>query len=110
MPLDSEAAAEKVSLYLHHAITIGELNTWAQAAVKADDFGDDDDLKTEVKRLSGSLTWDDLGEIMRHLGYSVRVEVVQMTRGKHLSGRTRVMVNKPRLSRRVTKRLPKHEQ
>lgn len=107
MLIDADIAAEKLTEYLYHAITLKELNEWARNAVKSADFGGNDDVLNNVKRMLGPMTWDDCAEVMRELGYSIRIDVFQVDT-RMQSGRTRaVPTTAQRTSRRATIRMPK---
>ncbi len=78
--------AEKLLDYLHHTITITELVNWAETAFFEEDF-DNNDFETIKSILSQlgladvrafGLTWDDCEKFFEQLGYSTRVEVVEM--------------------------------
>lgn len=98
--------ADKMASYLHHALPHASLVEWAENAMKTGDFGGDETLVNIVARIgladvrAFGMTWEDCQDIMRKLGYVVRMEIVQGPKDSGMSDRTRVMLVKRTSQRR----------
>ena len=78
-----KVAAEKVTDYLHHKMSLSELVDWAETAMMQEEFDerDFDVIRDCLARLgladvrAFGLTWEDCESLLRSLGCAVRVEV-----------------------------------
>jgi hypothetical protein len=86
MTITKQTVANKIADYLHHRITLAELMDWAENAVMDGEFaeGDASAIAAVVSRLGVAdvrvfgLTWEDCEQLLKQLGYSARVEVVNL--------------------------------
>lgn len=84
MTITRQAVAEKLAAYLHHQTPLAQVVDWAENAVMAGEFAPADaPMLTQVVGRLGladvrafGLTWEDCEQMLRALGYSVRVELV----------------------------------
>jgi hypothetical protein len=75
--------AEKIAAWLHHDLTLAELVDWAEEALEAGDFAEDDTaaLADIVARLGVAdvrmfgLSWDDCEQLLKRLGYTAHVDI-----------------------------------
>ena len=83
MPVTKHTAAQKLTAFLHHEISLAQLVDWAEAALLDGEFADEDmdALRFVVSRLGVAdvrafgLTWEDCETLLDRLGYRTRVEV-----------------------------------
>ena len=83
MVVTKQTAAEKLTAYLHHEISLAQLVDWAETALLNGEFADQDAdaLRFVVSRLGVAdvrafgLTWEDCEHLLDRLGYRTRVEV-----------------------------------
>jgi hypothetical protein len=83
MVVTKQTAAEKLTAYLHHEISLAQLVDWAETALLDGEFADQDAdaLRFVVSRLGVAdvrafgLTWEDCEHLLDRLGYRTRVEV-----------------------------------
>jgi len=86
MIITKQTVAEKIAAYFHHEITVAQLADWAEQAMMDGEFS-----KSDAKTLSAvivrpgvadvrafGLAWEDCVELLRQLGFSPRVEIVQV--------------------------------
>ena len=86
MIITKQTVAGKIAAYLHHEITVAQLADWAEQAMMDGEFDvcDAKMLSTVIARLGVAdvrtfgLAWEDCVELLRQLGFSPRVEVVQV--------------------------------
>jgi hypothetical protein len=84
MTITKQTVADKIAAYLHHEISLAQLVDWAENAIMDGEFGEPDitTLRGVVSRLGVAdvrafgLTWEDCEQLLRQLGYAVRVDVV----------------------------------
>jgi cobyrinic acid a,c-diamide synthase len=84
MVIDRHTVAEKLTDYLYHKITLGELVDWAEWAMMKADFEEKhiDTVRDIVARLgladvrAFSLSWSDCEDMLHRLGYQVRLQVL----------------------------------
>jgi cobyrinic acid a,c-diamide synthase len=86
MTITKQIVADKIAAYLHHEVAVAQLADWAEQAMMDGEF-DECDAKTlsaVVARLGVAdvrafgLAWEDCVELLRQLGFSPRVEVIQV--------------------------------
>ena len=83
MLVTKQTAAEKLTAFLHHEISLAQLVDWAEMALLDGEFADQDTeaLRFVVSRLGVAdvrafgLTWEDCENLLDRLGYRTRVEV-----------------------------------
>jgi hypothetical protein len=83
MLVTKHAAAQKLTAFLHHEISLAQLVDWAETALLNGIFADQDTdaLRFVISRLGVAdvrafgLTWEDCENLLGRLGYRVRVEV-----------------------------------
>ena len=83
MLVTKQTAAEKLTAYLHHEISLAQLVDWAETALLDGEFADQDAdaLRFVVSRVGVAdvrafgLTWEDCEHLLDRLGYRTRVEV-----------------------------------
>jgi hypothetical protein len=83
MVVTKQTAAEKLTAFLHHEISLAQLVDWAETALLDGEFADQDAdaLRFVVSRLGVAdvrafgLTWEDCENLLDRLGYRTRVEV-----------------------------------
>jgi hypothetical protein len=83
MLVTKRTAAEKLTAFLHHEISLAQLVDWAETALLDGEFADQDTeaLRFVVSRLGVAdvrafgLTWEDCENLLDRLGYRTRVEV-----------------------------------
>jgi hypothetical protein len=83
MLVTKQTAAEKLTAFLHHEISLAQLVDWAETALLDGEFADQDTdlLRFVVSRLGVAdvrafgLTWEDCENLLDRLGYRTRVEV-----------------------------------
>ena len=86
MTITRQTVADKIAAYLHHEITPAQLVDWAENAMMDGDFteGDTGTLSSVIARLGVAdvrafgLAWEDCEELLHKLGFSPRVEVVEV--------------------------------
>ena len=84
MTITRQTVAEKLAAYLHHQTALAQLVDWAENPVMAGEFTPADaPMLTQVVARLGladvrafGLTWEDCEQMLRALGYIVRVELV----------------------------------
>jgi len=84
MTISKQTVADKIAAYLRHDISLAELVSWAEEAMREDDFAEQDAevIADAVARLGVAdvrafgLTWEDCEELLRKLGYTARVDIV----------------------------------
>ena len=83
MLVTKQTAAQKLTAYLHHEISLAQLVDWAEPALLDGEFADQDTdaLRFVVSRLGVAdvralgLTWEDCENLLDRLGCRTRVEV-----------------------------------
>ena len=83
MLVTKQTAAQKLTAYLHHEISLAQLVDWAETVLLEGEFADQDAdaLRFVVSRLGVAdvrafgLTWEDCENLLDRLGYRARVEV-----------------------------------
>jgi hypothetical protein len=83
MVITNQTVAGKIAAYLRHEISLSQLVDWAENAIMEGEFADASmpAVRVVVARLGVAdvrafgLTWEDCEQLLRHLGYAVRVEV-----------------------------------
>jgi cobyrinic acid a,c-diamide synthase len=86
MTITKQTVAGKIAAYLHHEITLAQLVDWAEQAMMDGEFAERDakTLSTVIARLGVAdvrafgLAWEDCEELLHKLGFSPRVEVVEV--------------------------------
>jgi hypothetical protein len=86
MTITKQNVADKVAAYLHHEITLVQLVDWAESALMDGEMaeGDASTLSPVIARLGVAdvrafgLTREDCEELLGKLGFSPRVEVVEI--------------------------------
>jgi hypothetical protein len=84
MTITKQTVAGKIAAYLHHEITQAQLVDWAENALMAGEFDEDDAaiLSAVVARLGVAdvrafgLTWADCEDLLAQLGFHARIEIV----------------------------------
>ncbi|HEY6167086.1 MAG TPA: hypothetical protein VI454_03540 [Verrucomicrobiae bacterium] len=84
MMITKQTVADKLSAYLRHELTLGQLVDWAENAMMEGEFSEREIsvLRTVVSRLGVAdvrafgLTWEDCQDLLKQLGFTARVEVV----------------------------------
>ena len=83
MLVTKQTAAQKLTAYLHHELSLAQLVDWAEGAIMDGEFAEQDleALRFVVSRLGVAdvrafgLTWEDCESLLDRLGYRTRVEV-----------------------------------
>ena len=83
MLVTKQTAAQQLTAYLHHELSLAQLVDWAEAALLDGEFAEPDveALRFVVSRLGVAdvrafgLTWEDCENLRERLGYRTRVEV-----------------------------------
>lgn len=83
MLVTKQSAAQKLTAYLHHELSLAQLVDWAEIALLDGEFAEQDmeALRFVVSRLGVAdvrafgLTWEDCENLLDRLGYRARVEV-----------------------------------
>jgi hypothetical protein len=83
MLVTKQTAAQKLTAYLHHEMSLVQLVDWAETALLDGEFADQDAdaLRFVVSQLGVAdvrafgLTWEDCENLLDRLGYRTRVEV-----------------------------------
>jgi hypothetical protein len=83
MQVTKQTAAQKLTAFLHHEVSLAQLVDWAETALLDGEFADQDTdaLHFVVSRLGVAdvrafgLTWEDCQTLLDRLGYRTRVEV-----------------------------------
>jgi len=83
MLVTKQTAAQELTAFLHHEISLAQLVDWAESALLDGEFADQDmeALRFVVSRLGVAdvrafgLTWEDCEALLERLGYHTRVEV-----------------------------------
>jgi hypothetical protein len=83
MQITRHVAAQKLTAFLHHELSLAQLVDWAETALLDGEFADQeaDALRYVVSRLGVAdvrafgLTWEDCENLLDRLGYRTRVEV-----------------------------------
>jgi hypothetical protein len=78
-----QTAAQKLTAYLHHELSLAQLVDWAESTLLDGEFADQDTdaLRFVVSRLGVAdvrafgLTWEECENLLERLGYRARVEV-----------------------------------
>lgn len=78
--------AQKLTDYLQNQLTLSEVVDWAEQAMQEGEFAptDFEVVRDIVSRLGLAdvnefgLTWEDCEKFLAHLGYAVRVEVLEV--------------------------------
>jgi hypothetical protein len=84
MVITKKDVADRIAAYLRHEITLAQLVDWAEKALMDAEFDERDfDTLTDVVTRLGvadvrafGLGWEDCEDLLRNLGYGVRVEVL----------------------------------
>ena len=84
MTITKQTVADKIAAYLRHDISLAELVSWAEEAMREGEFAeqDTDIIADAVARLGVAdvrafgLTWEDCEQLLRKLGYAARVDIV----------------------------------
>jgi hypothetical protein len=82
MLVTKQSAAQKLTAYLHHELSLAQLVDWAEIALLDGEFAEQDveALRFVVSRLGVAdvrafgLTWEDCESLLDRLGYRARVE------------------------------------
>jgi hypothetical protein len=83
MLVTKQTAAQKLTAFLHHEISLAQLVDWAETALLDGEFSDQDmdALRFVISRLGVAdvrafgLTWEDCENLLHRLGYHTHVEV-----------------------------------
>ena len=83
MQVTKETAAQEITAFLHHEISLAQVVDWAETALLDGEFADQDTdaLRFVVSRLGVAdvrafgLTWEDCESLLDRLGYRTRIEV-----------------------------------
>jgi hypothetical protein len=83
MTVTKQIAAQKLTAFLHHELSLAQLVDWAEQTLLQGEFPDDEmeALRLVVSRLGVAdirafgLTWEDCENLLERLGYHTRVEV-----------------------------------
>ena len=83
MKITRELVANKLTGYLHHELSLGELVDWAENVMMEGEFVEDKlgDTRDVVARLGVAdvrafgLTWENCERLLKKLGYCAHVEV-----------------------------------
>ena len=83
MLVTKQTAAQKLTAYLHHELSLAQLVDWAESAMLDGEFAEQDveALRFVVSCLGVAdvrafgLTWEDCESLLERLGYRTRVEV-----------------------------------
>jgi len=83
MLVTKQTAAQKLTAFLHHELSLAQLADWAETALLEGEFAEQDleALRFVVSRLGVAdvrafgLTWEDCESLLDRLGYRARVEV-----------------------------------
>ena len=84
MTITKQTVADRIAAYLHHEVTQAQLVDWAENALMAGEFQEDDaaNICAVVARLGVAdvrafgLTWSDCEDLLRQLGFHARIEIV----------------------------------
>jgi hypothetical protein len=85
MEITKQAVADQLTAWLHHELTLAQLVDWAEGALMEGELAERDaaTLASVIARIGTAdvrafgLTWEDCEELLRQLGFSPRVEVVE---------------------------------
>ncbi|MCL6557812.1 MAG: hypothetical protein K6U74_03235 [Firmicutes bacterium] len=86
MKLTRQSVAHKIIDYLHHRITLSELVNWAEMSMMEAEFEEKDyDILRDVVGCLGladvkafGITWEDIENFLRRLGYRVNLKVTEI--------------------------------
>ena len=84
MTITKKTVADKIAAYLHHEMTLAQLVDWSENVLMDGELADRDagTISSVIARLGVAdvrafgLAWEDCEELLHHLGFSPRVEVV----------------------------------
>ncbi len=84
MAIGKRSVARKLTSYLRHRITLGELVDWSERAMMEAEFAEADFpvVRDVVSRLGVAdvrafgLQWEDCEDMLRRLGYAVHLDIV----------------------------------
>jgi hypothetical protein len=84
MKITKQTVAAKLVDYLHHELTLSQLVDWSESSLMDGEFDEAEaaTLSRVIARLGVAdvrafgLTWEDCEDLLRHLGFIPRVEVV----------------------------------
>ncbi len=84
MVITRQGVADKLSTYLKGQQSLADLVSWAEEAMREEEFDESDfrDIRDVVSRLgladvaAFGLTWEDAVEMLSRLGYRARVEIL----------------------------------
>jgi len=84
MVITKQTVADKIAAYLRHDISLAELVSWAEGAMMAGEFAEQEmaAIADVVSRLGVAdvrafgLAWEDCEQLLRQLGYTARVDIV----------------------------------
>jgi cobyrinic acid a,c-diamide synthase len=84
MVITKQTVADKIAAYLRHDISLADLVSWAEEAMMAGEFAEQDAtlIADVVSRLGVAdvrafgLAWEDCEQLLRQLGYAARVDIV----------------------------------
>ncbi len=84
MAITKKTVAEKIGAYLCREITLEQLVDWAETSLMEANFDEQEmeTVRSVVSRLGVAdvrafgLTWEDCQDLLRQLGYAVRVTIV----------------------------------
>jgi hypothetical protein len=84
MVITKQTVADKIAAYLRHDISLADLVSWAEEAMMAGEFAEQDAtlIADVVSRLGVAdvrafgLVWEDCEQLLRQLGYAARVDIV----------------------------------
>ena len=84
MTITKQTVAGNIAAYLRHDLSLAELVSWAEDALKEGDFAENEasTIADAVARLGVAdvrafgLAWEDCEQLLRQLGYAARVDIV----------------------------------
>ena len=84
--ITKQTVADKIAAYLHHEITVVQLADWSEQVMMDGELAERDAkmLSAVIARLGVAdvraigLAWEDCEELLDQLGFSPRVEVVEV--------------------------------
>ncbi len=84
MTITKQTVANQIAAYLHHEITLAQLVDWSENALLDGELAERDAriVSSVIARLGVAdmrafdLAWEDCEELLRKLGFALRVEVI----------------------------------
>jgi cobyrinic acid a,c-diamide synthase len=84
MTITKQTVANQIAAYLHHEITLAQLVDWSENALLDGELAERDarTVSSVIARLGVAdmrafgLAWEDCEELLRKLGFALRVEVI----------------------------------